>query len=170
MAPGRDSNPGRADLVAGTLTTRMFFLPWCLDLGRIQARVLEQVDKDGLILLEDDIAHGKVPLQLVDLVDEAALEVVHVGPAARLAEELDEWEGAGAEEAGQAHTVPLHHLLAHRLYRGPAGGDNKYGLADSGEIYVIVRPIFGQKTMKTIGGSRNKCIYGETKNLFFHIK
>jgi len=95
-------------------------LPRSFHSGRIQTGILEEVHKDGLVLLEYHIGDGKVPLQLVNFVDEGALEVVHVGPLARLVEELYEGELAGAEEAGQAHAVTLHHLFANGLHGGPA--------------------------------------------------
>ena len=94
-----------------------WFPPGGFHFGRIQAGILEEAHKDGLILLEDGVAHVEVALELDNLVEEVVGQVVHVGPLPGLVEELDEGEVAGAEQAGQAHPIPLHHLLlAHRLH------------------------------------------------------
>ena len=92
------------------------------EFGRVSRRVSEQVDKDGLVLFEDDVGHGKVPLQPLDLLPELGLQVGHVGPLLDLAEEDPEAELATAEKARQGDAVSLDGSvhLAHRRQVGVA--------------------------------------------------
>ena len=58
--------------------------------GHVHGWVSEDVQKDGLELLEDDSGHGKVSLQAVHFVAKLLVQVCHVRPLAHFVEELDQ--------------------------------------------------------------------------------
>ena len=68
---------------------------------------------------EDDIADIEVSLQLIYLLPELFGHVRHVGPLARFAEELEEAELGGPQEAGEADPVALVEAPAHGGHRAP---------------------------------------------------
>jgi hypothetical protein len=59
---------------------------------KVQGRVLENIQEDGLKLLEDHSGNSKVARQALDFVPKFLVQIGHVGPLAHLVEKLDETE------------------------------------------------------------------------------
>lgn len=94
---GQKKEHGELTEIAQPMRPILLLFPRAHRLVRIFGRIFEQLDKDGLILFKDDIGHGEIAFERINLLAELRFQIGHIGPLFGLVEELDQTEFARAK-------------------------------------------------------------------------